>query len=202
MYKKIFFTLFLLVQCAFSDVIIPPKPYKSYSLNKKSYLYIEPKSFSDLGGCKGSLFVKQDKKFIKKWERPLINNIAPAYATPTDTGKFTVTIDEFGKSGRVLPIIIYNKFGEVTSVHNFQSLDINEDLDKMKVSIHQTDWFSGSVLAFHENENYLYLKLRWGKVIIIDLIHGIVFNKKELKIFPYKKDLYLKLIKYFEKKIK
>ena len=86
------------------------------------------------GYCKGSLLKISDNKQKLIWSRYLINNRGPVHVFPADSGKYVVTMDEWGEIG-TFPIVIYGNKGTLIKVHNTESLGLESDIENIKITI-------------------------------------------------------------------
>jgi len=84
------------------------------------------------GYCKGVLFeVRGGTKRVELWPLFLINNEAPVSVFVTNAGRYVVTMDEWGRVGK-LPVVVYGFQGELVHVHNTVSLGVGEDSEHIK----------------------------------------------------------------------
>lgn len=165
----------------------PPERREFFSRSQKYSFTIRPlkQPWKRPGNCYGILYARQKTK-DKVWARNLINNIAPRTVFVSNSGKYVLTMDEWGHVGE-LPVVIYGEGGELIKVHNLDSLGLARDRTRMKLTVGSLWWNESSIAAFSPDEKYFCIKLHWGKLLIIDLSTGwledehTAYNKERLK---------------------
>jgi hypothetical protein len=148
-----------------------------FSENRKYMLKIEPHPdwANKPGHCRATLF--RGKKEI--WSRHLINNEAPVRVFVADSGQYVLTMDEWGNVGK-LPVVIYGPIGELVRVHSTDSLGFKGDsVGHIKRSISSYWWNEDSVSFFAPGDEKFFIRLYWGKWIVLDLGSGALFEKEQ-----------------------
>ncbi len=146
-----------------------------YSENRKYMLRIKPHpDWPDKPGhCKATLY-KGDKKV---WSRYLINNHAPVSIFVADSGEYVITMDEWHSVGE-LPVVIYGDYGELVRVHSTDSLGLKDDILHINTSVSSYWWNEDSVSFFGPEDKYFFIRLHWGKWIVLDLYSGKLYPEE------------------------
>ena len=157
------------------------------------------------GHCKGVLFKTNGSKLKEVWSRYLINNEGPVRVFVADSGKYVVTMDEWGEVGK-LPVVIYGPNGRLDKVHNLKSLGLKSNAH-IKTTISSDWWNEDAIIFFGPKEEYFFIRLHWGKMLIIDLrigrlyeeiVDSEIYNKK---YYEMEKRKWKELQDYAKKKI-
>ena len=149
-----------------------------HSPKKKHVLTVEPERdwWEKPGHCKATLYeLDKDGKFTV-WSRHLINNHGPVDVFVADSGKYVVTLDEWGSVGE-LPVVIYGQRGELIRAHSTDSLRLKEDRDHIELTIPSYGWSKDSISFFGPDEKFFLIRLHWGKFIILNLDTGDLIEK-------------------------
>jgi hypothetical protein len=128
------------------------------------------------GHCKGVLFKINGGKLTEVWSRYLINNVGPVHVFVTDSGRYVVTMDEWHRVGK-LPVVIYGFRGDLIYVHNIKSLGLEDDIEHIKMTISSYWWNEDAIIFFGPKEEYLFIRLHWGKMLVIELWNGELCDK-------------------------
>ena len=154
----------------------PIEQTEFFSENRKHMLRIEPHLdwSTKPGHCLATLF--QGDKTI--WSRYLINNHAPVRVFVADSGKYVITMDEWHNVGD-LPVVIYGGRGDLIRVHSTDSLGLKDDVQHIKMTISSYWWNEDSISFFGPNDEKLFIRLHWGKWIVLDLLRGDLLQKEE-----------------------
>jgi hypothetical protein len=130
------------------------------------------------GHCKGELFKIRDGKRVRAWSRDLINNKAPVRAYVADSGRYVITMDEWGQVG-TFPVVVYGLRGELVAVHSTKSLGLaGEDILHIKVSVSSYWWNENALVFFDPREEVLCIRLHWGKLLLINLYDGELMSQE------------------------
>ncbi len=99
--------------CA-SQAETTPTQTDYYSANRTYVLHITPDQNQPArqGWCLAELCKTTGADRILVWKRYLINNIAPAKVLVADSGKYVVTVGDWGQLDTV-PLVVYGAHGEV-----------------------------------------------------------------------------------------
>jgi hypothetical protein len=146
------------------------------SENRKYMLKIEPHpdSWKNPGHCRATLF--RGKKEI--WSRHLINNYAPVRVFVADSGQYVLTMDEWHSVGK-LPVVIYGPLGDLIQVHSTDSLGLKDDIAHIRITISSYWWNEDSISFFGPADEKFFIRLHWGKWIVLDLRSGALFEKEQ-----------------------
>jgi hypothetical protein len=152
------------------------KKTESFSENRKHMLKIEPHpdGLNKPGHCRATLFRGQKEV----WSRHLINNYAPVRVFVSDSGQYVLTMDEWHHVGK-LPVVIYGPSGELVRVHSTDSLGLKDDIGHIKITVSSYWWNENSISFFGPDEEKFFIRLHWGKWIVLDLRGGDLFQKEE-----------------------
>ena len=127
--RPVFVSLFVSLFCTPSglhaDTWSLPKVTEYESPTRKHALRVTPDAgYPDrMGRCLAELFKIDGDQRNLVWTRYLVNNLAPVDAMVTDSGKYVVTLDEWGHLG-TLPVVIYGWHGQLIEVHSLKSLGV------------------------------------------------------------------------------
>lgn len=143
-------------------------------------LRIEPNTnrVAKPGFCKATLTKVEGIKSTEVWSRYLINNHGPVNAFVSDSGEYVITMDEWHRVGE-LPVVIYGHDGSLIKVHSTESLGLEEDIFRIKMTSSSYWWNEDSVSFFDPSEKYFLIRLHWGKWIVLDLSSGNLFVRSE-----------------------
>ncbi len=180
MKTKLLFTTTLLtwamVSLALGDEWGPIEQTEFSSENGTHILKIEPHPDwpSKPGHCRATLF--KGKKEV--WSRHLINNHAPVHVFVADSGDYVLTMDEWHSVGQ-LPVVIYGRRGDLIRVHSTDSLGLADDITHIIMTVSSYWWNEDSISFFGPQEQKFFIRLHWGKWIVLDLRRGDVLLKEE-----------------------
>lgn len=148
-----------------------------HSPNRKHILRVTPdKNWPGrMGGCLGELYRIEGNQRKLVWKRFLVNNHAPVEAMVTDSGRYVVTLDEWGEVGK-LPVVIYGWRGELITVHSLESLGARSHLGQIECSISSIWWRNDALLFFGPEETCLFIRPTWGNTLMISLERGEVMT--------------------------
>jgi hypothetical protein len=169
------------VECR-ADEVAPIKPREVRSANGTSIFYITPVDhyLRHPGHCLGELYRNEAGRKQLVWSRFLINNTAPQEAFISDSGQYVITIDEWDTQS-MLPLVIYGRNGKLIHVHTLESLGLANDADEKAMIVgedYNARWNDGSIVFFGPDEKTLIIRLRWGKMVIVDLARGGLMDDK------------------------
>jgi hypothetical protein len=175
-FLNIAFLIWVSSSQARADTWRAPKKTEFFSENRQYMLKIEPHPdwANKPGHCRATLF--RGKKEI--WSRHLINNEAPVRVFVADSGQYVITMDEWGNVGK-LPVVIYGPIGELVRVHSTDSLELKDDTLHIKRTISSYWWNENSISFFGPDEEKYFIRLHWGKWIVLDLHRGDLFQKEQ-----------------------
>ncbi len=121
--------------------------------------------------CKGILYKIRDGDRKEVWSRQLINDLIPVRAYVTDSGRYVVTMDEWHGVGK-LPVVIYGPSGNLIKTHDIDSLGLGDDIEHIDRTVSSYWWNQDAIIFFGPKEEKLFVRLHWGKTLIIDLQSG------------------------------
>tara|TARA_R110002049_G_scaffold247930_3_gene422420 strand:- start:2310 stop:3194 length:885 start_codon:yes stop_codon:yes gene_type:complete len=159
----------------------PITKFEFHSANRQHVLKIAPhEDWPDKPGhCRATLYRIDDVKRTEIWSRFLINNHAPVSAFVSNSGNFVLTMDEWHSVGE-LPVVIYGGRGELIRVHSTDSLGLRDDISHIKMTVSSYWWNEDSVSFFGPKEELLFIRLHWGKFIVLQLRDGEIFLKDQI----------------------
>ena len=111
----------------------------------------------------------------KSGRRFLINNHAPVRVFVSDSGKYVVTMDEWHSVGE-LPVVVYGQRGELIRVHSTDSLGLKHDVLQITITASSYWWNEDSLIFFGPDEETLFIRLHWGKLLLLRLRDGDLMN--------------------------
>lgn len=158
----------LLVTCILATTrLIAEGPLRAAtSENERFELRIEPgRRGGDGSGCSARLL----DRGRKRWERPLVNDVAPVAAAVSDDGRFVVTLDEYRRGGARHALVFYGDRGQL--LRHFVLADIltREEWKHVRKGKRSVDWLAGAEYAFQADPPEFQLDLAWGRTVRIDL---------------------------------
>lgn len=160
------------------------EPREFSSSSGSHILKVEPKASNswEPGHCLGTLFKVSEGRRQQVWSRHLINDNSPYTAFVSDSGNYVVTMDEWGRIGK-LPVVIYGSNGELIQVHSCESLgltgkDIGMDIIKIEMSTAGFLWSKDAISFFDPSEEKFLIRLHWGKWLVFDLRTGELFPRE------------------------
>ncbi len=151
---------------AWADRWSPAKVVEVSSADGKHRLRVEPAGLK-IRECRAVMY--QGKEVI--WKGRLVNRYSPHQVFVGKSGKFVVTMDEWGSVG-TLPVVIYGKGGKLVKKYDIASLGLNGDGKHITRSVSSYWWSSRSLQFFDESGVVFFIRLHWGKWISLDLATG------------------------------
>ena len=139
-----------------------------------------PESF---GNCAAELYKMGQSGPTLIWERQLINNVMPVRTFVTNSGKYVVTMDEWADL-RQFPVVIYGDRGRLIKVHDETTLNLAPDTFRMapdlsarlEISL-EKNWSQYAVVFFGPDEETVFIRLCWGRIIMLRLADGQLLEK-------------------------
>ncbi len=155
----------------------PIKKTEFYSANRKHLLKISPHAnwSKKPGHCRATLYTVEDAECTEVWSRFLINNQAPVRVFVSDSGDYVLTMDEWGSLGE-LPVVIYGWRGGLVRVHSTDSLGLENDVRHITMSVSSYWWNEDSMSFFGPDEETFFIRLHWGKLLLLSLDDGDLMN--------------------------
>lgn len=130
----------------------------------------EGESYSP-GFCKAELFKVTPTGRHAVWMRYLINNEGPVRVFVADSGEYVVTMDEWHHVGD-LPLVVYGRDGRLVLAHSIESLGLEKDVLHIKRTVSSYWWNEDSISFFGPNDDYFFIRLHWGKMLLVILDDG------------------------------
>jgi len=155
------------------------RPRQVFSDNRQFLLEVEPGRTGRSGrSCQGILWqrVGSDPRGRKVWERPLVNEIAPARVSVRNDGRFVVTLDEYRRGGARNAAVIYGAEGQLLRHFLLTDLLTRDDWPHVRVERRAAVWLDGARCGFDDDRDHFVLQLAWGREVRIDL--------KALRVLP------------------
>lgn len=148
-----------------------PRLNREYrSENKKFTLKIRPgrRGRTADSVCQASLFASDGPR-KQRWERPLVNQIAPQAGAVRDDGKFVVTLGEFPFGGVHNALVIYGAKGQLLRHFLLTDLLTSDDWRHVKRRKRAIEWLNGAKSEFRDNPDEFVLTFKWGRELRVDL---------------------------------
>jgi len=154
-----------------------------YSATSEYVLQIwpHPDFGSTPGHCRATLYRIEGGRRASVWSRDLINNHAPVSVFVADSGKYVVTMDEWHFVG-TLPVVVYGPRGELIRVHSTDSLGLRGDVLKIASSVSSYWWNADALSFFGPDDEHFFIRLHWGKVLMLDLRSGDLMDQQWYKL--------------------
>lgn len=148
-----------------------PRLNREYrSQNKKFTLKIRPgrRGRSADSVCQATLLASDGPR-KQRWERPLVNQIAPQAAAIRDDGKFVVTLGEFPFGGVHNALVIYGAKGQLLRHFLLTDLLTSEDWRHVKRRKRAIEWLDGAEFEFRDSPDEFVLTFKWERELRVDL---------------------------------
>lgn len=113
-----------------------------------------------------------------QWERPLVNDVAPAAVLVRDDGRFVVTLGEYRKGGARHALVIYGERGQLLRHFILTDLLGADDWQHVRKTRDNVEWLKDADLAFVETDRFV-IDLEWGKKLTVDLKSLRLLNEDE-----------------------
>jgi hypothetical protein len=143
------------------------------SANGRFQLQIRPGRPGDsaIRGCKAGLYERSGERARSRprWERFLVNDIAPGRAFVRDDGRFVVTLDEHTYGGARNALVIYGEHGELLRHFLLSDLLDRSGWTDVKKRGQSLNWLEGAGFQFLDTPPTFLITLRQGREIGIDL---------------------------------
>jgi hypothetical protein len=121
----------------------------------------------------GTLLERSDTRAeVRRWDRPLENDVAPVRGFVSDDGRFVVTLDELKRGGAAHAVVVYGESGKLKRDFSLRDLLKRGDWQKVKARRGAIEWLRGARFAFEVSPARFAIDLRWGRRIEIDLEAG------------------------------
>lgn len=121
--------------------------------------------------CQGVLLEKSSaqSRGVVRWERTLVNDVAPEHVFVRDDGRFVVTLDEFRRGGAAHAVVVYGARGEL--LRHFLITDLLEKTDwhAVKTRKRSIEWLTGAQFEFIDDPAAFVIHLPKERVIRLDL---------------------------------
>ena len=156
-----------------ADSWAPISKFEFRSENNRYLLKIAPHDDwpNKPGHCRATLFRLKGDKRTEVWSRFLINNHAPVGIFVSNSGEYVLTMDEWHSVGE-LPVVIYGKRGDLIRVHSTDSLGLKNDIKHITQSVSSYWWNEGATSFFGPNDETFFVRLHWGKLLMLNLRDG------------------------------
>lgn len=123
--------------------------------------------------ARGTLLERSDTRAgIRRWARPLENDVAPVRGFVSDDGRFVVTLDELKRGGAAHALVAYDEAGKLKRDFSLRDLLKRGDWRNVKARRGAIEWLRGARFAFVDSPPRFVIDLRWGRKIEIDLEAG------------------------------
>lgn len=153
---------------------------KSYESVNGTYVFRTTPGFDQtpprLGRCLGQLYKKVGDELRLEWERYLINNIAPHRACVANSGKYVVTIGEWGNFDE-LPVVFYGASGALLNVHGRLDQVIPHRIITRAILEHDT-WIAGSRFLFGADDATFIVRINVGYLICFETRNGELMDER------------------------
>ncbi|MBU0637590.1 MAG: hypothetical protein KKB50_01895 [Planctomycetes bacterium] len=105
----------------------------------------------------------------KRWERPLVSDVAPALALVRNDGRYIVTLDEHRRGGARHALVVYGEHGQLLRHFILTDLLRGDDWRQVRVRKGNVTWLRGAEHVFDNEAQEFVITLEWGRVIRVDL---------------------------------
>ena len=143
------------------------------SENARFYLRIRPgrPGLDAARGCKATLFERSGEHHRARirWDRFLVNDVAPVRGFVRNDGRFVVTVDDFRRGGAGHAVVIYGEHGELLRHFLLTDLLVEDDWKHVKVQKDAINWLTGAKSQFTDGPPEFVITLGHGRSIRIDL---------------------------------
>jgi hypothetical protein len=142
------------------------------SANGRFQLQIRPGRPGDnaIRGCKAGLYeLSGERAHRPRWERFLVNDVAPGRAFIRDDGHFVVTLDEYKYGGARNALVIYGARGELLRHFLLSDLLDRSGWKRVKKDGGALNWLDGAEFQFVDSPPMFLITLSKGREIGIDL---------------------------------
>jgi hypothetical protein len=147
-------------------------PHEVLSENKQFVVQIEAGRPGRAGrSCQATLLerAEKDERGRMVWERPLVNDVAPAIVCVRNDGRTVVTLDEYRRGGARNALVIYGPDGELLRHFLLPDLLRKDDWSHVRVDRRSLVWLDKARYGFDEPDNQFVIALAWGPKVRIDL---------------------------------
>ncbi|MGE0481052.1 MAG: hypothetical protein AB7Q17_11325 [Phycisphaerae bacterium] len=104
-----------------------------------------------------------------RWERTLVNDVAPSMALIRDDGRYVVTLDEFRRGGARNALVIYGSRGELLRHFLLTDLLTRDDWRHVRTNRRSINWLTDARYEFTDTGDQLVLYLAWKRTVRVDL---------------------------------
>jgi len=143
----VFCTLFCFSPVAQADSWRPPNPSVSYESAAKDarFIVISSGKLSGLVNCSGSVYTKSSltaaESWVKRWDKPLQNQLSPVTALVANGGWRVVTFDNYYSVGFGDEVIVfYDEAGNLLKKYSLESLLSETELSQVPRSVSSRWW--------------------------------------------------------------
>lgn len=119
--------------------------------------------------CSATLTQRERGRPRLRWERPLVNEIAPMHAAVRDDGRFVVTLGEFPYGGVHNALVIYGDKGQLLRHFLLTDLLESEDWQHVERTGKRIKWLDDVKLGFESHPDHFVAKLKWDRELRVDL---------------------------------
>jgi len=162
----------------------PPKQRECWSSERRFSLRVSPSgnAWEQPGNCLAELFRCDASGRRLVWRRYLVNDEAPVAVLVADSGKYVVTMDEWGRFGE-LPLVIYGPKGNLIEMHHLESIE-NPYGGKydgvgpiVEAGLSGPNWRKHSLMFFGPDDETLFIRLGTARVRVMRLRDGTIMTE-------------------------
>lgn len=166
--------------CWTGTTIAAPRPLKEVTTEDGRYsLRLTPgrPTVTRALPCRAFLMYReQDGRREKRWDRMLINDVAPEAAYLHPVGKYLVTLNEFERGGARHALVVYGASGSLLRHYLLTDLLAGEDWKNVTVEGNAVRWLKGSKKRFDVSRDHFVIELAWNRTLRIDLARSQVVS--------------------------
>lgn len=118
-----------------------------------------------------------DGRREKRWDRTLVNDVAPEQAFIHPGGDYLVTMNEYERGGGRHALVVYGGAGSLLRHFLLTDLLTKDDWEHVKVEGNAVRWLKGATMRFDVSREHFVIELAWKRTIRIDLARGRVFSE-------------------------
>ena len=135
--------------------------------------------------CRAFLMYRgDDGRREKRWDRTLVNDVAPEQAFIHPGGTYLVTLNEYERGGARNALVVYGGSGSLLRHFVLTDLLTPDDWQHVKVDGNAVRWLKDAKMRFDTSREHFVIELAWKHTIRIDLAHGRIFSEAEPPKLP------------------
>jgi len=146
----------------------PAKTQDVYSAHRKYVLQVRPIEDMKPGHCLATLLDLTGEKPKQVWSRHLINDYGADRIYVADSGRYVVTLGDWGPDADKLPVVVYGDDGSLLRPFSIEDLGIKKPADQDDPSF-VWFWSDDSISFFGPKEETFIIRLAWRQYVMVSL---------------------------------